>query len=481
MLDHVSITTLAVYLFGFLLSLAALLVVPRNRKPTAGMAWLLVIFLIPYIGWIIFLILGTSKLPRNRRNAQEAIDEIIDARVGIVSGEQIGEIPQKYRSLAQLATSLGHLPPLHGETTHFITDYTEAIESIVEDIQHAKTNIYLEYYILTLDHSTGQLFEQLRLAVERGVEVRVLFDWWGSRKYKGYRPMLKYMRQHGIAHHAMLPLTMSLKNYLRIDLRNHRKLVIIDHSVGYIGSQNLIKRNYDRKDRIVYDELVVRLTGTILNELKALFAYDWSVESKDKLQHVLNQDLSANNVQGDSLLQILPSGPSYNDENNLKVFTFAINRAETEIFIANPYFVPSEPLLSAITTAVKRGVKVRMINSQAMDQWMVGHAQRSYYEELLNAGVNIYLYKKPNLLHSKFMIIDNEVAIIGSSNMDIRSFELDQELSMIVYSQKGVQELVTIRDMYLSHSRRLRIERWRKRRMRKQILDSIARLTSNIQ
>jgi cardiolipin synthase len=481
MLNTIPIATILFFGFGIFLSCFALLIVPRNRKPTAGMAWLLVIFLIPYLGWIIFLLLGTNKLPRNRRNAQEATDAIIDKRVGIVSGEQMGEIPDKYRSLAQLTTSLGHLPPLHGETTEFISDYTEAIERIVDDIKLAKINVYVEYYILTLDHATNQLFEQLRLAVERGVEVRVLYDWWGSRKYKGYRPMLRYMRQHHIGHQPMMPLTVSFKNYLRIDLRNHRKLVIIDHDVGYVGSQNMIKRNYDRKDRIVYDELVVRLTGTIINELKAIFAYDWSVESKLKLQHIISDDLSANNIQGESLLQILPSGPSYDDENNLKVFTYAINRAESEIFIANPYFVPAEPLLSAITTAVKRGVKVRMINSQAMDQWMVGHAQRSYYQELLDVGVNMYLYKKPNLLHSKFMLIDNEIALIGSSNLDIRSFELDQELSLILYTPSQVERLIPIRDKYLSNSVRLKPERWQKRSLRKQILDSIARLTSNIQ
>ena len=481
MFDNISIVAIAVPAVSFLLSIAALLIVPRNRKPSAGMAWLLVIFLVPYVGWILFLILGTNKLPKNRRDSQKALDKIIDKRVNKVSDALLDEIPTKYRSLAALSTSLGHLPPLYGDTTDFITDYDQAIESIVRDIKMARTSIYLEYYILTLDHATTELFNELKNAVNRGVEVRVLFDWWGSRKYKGNRPMRTFMRDNGIKYYAMLPLNFSLKNYLRFDLRNHRKLIIIDHAVGYIGSQNLIRRNYGRKDDIVYDELVVRMTGAIINELKALFAYDWSVESSDKLMHVLNQDLSQDNQRGSSLLQILPSGPSYNDENNLKAFTFAINRAEHEVFIANPYFVPSDPLLSAIVTAAKRGVRVRMINSAAMDQWMVGHAQRSYYEELLKAGVEVYLYKKPALLHAKFMIIDNEIAFVGSSNMDIRSFELDQELSLIMYSKEDIHHLISIRDMYLVHSHQIHFDHWRKRKVRAQLLDSIARLTSNIQ
>jgi len=481
MFDTTHFITIAVPVVGFILSVAALLIVPRNRKPTAGMAWLLVIFLIPYVGWILFLILGTNKLPKNRRNSQQVLDKLIDIRVNKVGNDLIDEISEKYRSLAQLATSLGHLPPLYGTTTDYFTGYSKAIRSIVKDIKSARSNIYLEYYILTLDDATAELFDELKNAVQRGVEVRVLYDWWGSQRYKGYRPMLRFMRKHDIKFHAMLPLKFSLKNYLRFDLRNHRKLLIIDHAVGYVGSQNLIKRQYGRKDKIVYQELVVRLSGAILSELKALFAYDWAVESNDKLQHILNDTLAQDNKEGSSLLQILPSGPSYNDENNLKVFTYAINKAEHEIFIANPYFVPAEPLMSAITTAAKRGVRVRMINSAAIDQWMVGHAQRSYYEELLKAGVEVYLYQKPALLHSKFMIIDNEFGIVGSSNMDIRSFELDQELSLMLYSKHDVHELVRIRNKYLRRSVAIKLEQWRQRKLSAQLLDNIARLTSNIQ
>jgi len=481
MIDHISIIAIAIPVIGFLLSLTALLIVPRNRKPTAGMAWLLVIFLLPYIGWLFFFLLGTNKLPKKRRDSQRALDKLIDIRVKGLSAVNTGNVPEKFRSLASLATALGHLPPLYGETTKFITDYDKALASIAKDIRTADTSVYLEYFIVTYDETTKDVFEALKEAAAKGVEVRVLFDWWSSFKLKTYRRTLAFMKEHGIVYQAMLPPHFSFKEYLRIDLRNHRKLVIIDHEIGYVGSQNLIRRDYNRRDTIVYDELVVRLTGTIINELKALFAYDWYVETSQPLHHVLNDTLAEDNHDGASLLQILPSGPSYNDENNLKVFTYAINRAEHEVFIANPYFVPAEPLLSAIITAAKRGVKIRMVNSEVMDQVMVGHAQRSYYEELLTAGVEVFLYKKPTLLHSKFMIIDNEIAIVGSSNMDIRSFELDQELSLIMYDKKHIYKLMEIRDMYLERSNRVILKHWKKRTVRVKLLDSIARLTSNIQ
>jgi len=481
MFSHVSFITILTGIVGFLLNLLALLIVPRNRKPAAGMAWLLVIFLVPYAGWIIFLLLGTYKLPKNRRDSQKAIDKIIDHRVSGMSDQMIADVPEKYRSIAQLATSLGSLPPLYGTTTHFLPDYTKAIEAITNDIEKAKTNVYLEYFILKRDIATENLFQALRSASERGVEVRVLYDWWGSRKYKGYKKMLAFMDDSGISYHAMLPLTFSLKNYLRFDLRNHRKITIVDHRVAYIGSQNLISRFYDRKDTIYYDELVVRLTGTIINSLKPLFAYDWSVESDGPLLHVLNDVFANENQPGSSLLQILPSGPSYKDENNLKVFIQAIYRAERSIFIVNPYFVPPDSLLAAITSAAKRGVRVCMINSEAIDQWMVGHAQRSYYEELLLAGVEIYLYTKPILLHSKFIIIDDEMAFVGSSNMDMRSFDLDQELSLIIYDPVSVADLRVIRDQYLEKSKQIGLKEWRQRPLYIQLLDNITRLTSNLQ
>jgi cardiolipin synthase len=481
MFDNVSFIAITLQIVGWILNIVALIVVPRNRKPTAGMAWLLIIFLVPYLGWIVFLLLGTYKLPKNRRDSQRVLDKLIDKRVGKITDQMIIDVPAKYRAIAKLATSMGHLPPLYGNVTHYIAAYDGAIQSITDDIRGADISIYIEYFILTLDDATEDLFNAMKEAAARGVEVRVLYDWWGSRKYKTYKKTLRFMKDSNIKYHAMLPLKLSIKEYLRLDLRNHRKIVIIDHEIGYVGSQNIIRRNYSRKDTIVYDELVVRLSGTIINALKALFAYDWSVESHDKLHHILNDTLTPDNQPGASVMQILPSGPSYNDTNNLKVFNLAINRAEHEIFIANPYFVPSESLLSAIVSAAKRGVKVRMINSEAMDQWMVGHAQRSYYEELLVAGIEVYLYKKPTLLHSKFMIIDNEIAFVGSSNMDMRSFELDQEVSLILYEKKDVKRLQKIRDAYLKNSSKIILKEWRKRKLPVQFLDSITRLTSNLQ
>jgi cardiolipin synthase len=181
------------------------------------------------------------------------------------------------------------------------------------------------------------------------------------------------------------------------------------------------------------------------------------------------------------LAQLLPSGPGYDTLNNAKLFAALIHKAEKSIVITNPYFVPEEAILDAITSAAKRGVDVTIINSEAMDQWMVGHAERSYYAELMDTGVKIYLYKYPVLLHSKHMTIDDDIAVIGSSNMDIRSFELDLECIVVAYSKSVVKDLRKVQKYNLSRATKVNPDTWHQRPFFDKFRDSIARLTSALQ
>jgi cardiolipin synthase len=180
-------------------------------------------------------------------------------------------------------------------------------------------------------------------------------------------------------------------------------------------------------------------------------------------------------------VQIIPSGPGYQYENNLKFFVSLIHSAEKSIVITNPYLVPDESLLSALTTASLRGVMISILNSEAMDQWMVGHAQRSYYEQLMRAGITISLYKKPQLVHEKFIAVDDAVAVIGSSNLDIRSFELNHECVVVAYDEKTAKALLLHHIELLKNSHQLHLETWLKRSGWQSFLDSIARLTSALQ
>lgn len=472
----------------WIIRIGALFIVPKNRKPSSGTAWLLLIFFFPVFGALLFLIIGNPKLPKKRRQAQAMSDKVIASLLAEFQQNHDQNnlldvtAPKKYQKLAHLSESLSNLPVFGGNKIEVLPKYDEAIKRITKDVDAAEYYVHLEYFIIVLDETTKPLFESLANAAQRGVKVRVLYDSLSTKRYPKWRAMLKYLDNAGIAVQPMLPLRLPGRGYVRPDLRNHRKLVVIDGVTSYTGSQNLVQRNYHRKDDIYYDELVVRIQGPITLQLAAVFLTDWYTETGVLLNYKdMGTKATAVRKYGNVPAQVLPSGPGYDDENNLMLFTDLIHSAEKEIIIVNPYFVPDDALSTAIISAAKRGVKVTMINSEAIDQWMVGHAQRSFYETLLKNHVNIWLYHAPVLLHSKFMTIDGEVAVIGSSNLDIRSFFLDLEVSLIAYDKNTVNELRKTTETYLRKSQKVQLKGWQKRPQHKKLLDNIARLTSALQ
>jgi cardiolipin synthase len=266
------------------------------------------------------------------------------------------------------------------------------------------------------------------------------------------------------------------KEFTRPDLRNHRKIVVIDGVVGYTGSQNIVKNNYHRKDDLYYEELVARVEGPVVWQLSAIFRTDWYAETHTFLSADALAPLS-----GSMRAQVLPSGPSYRESSNLKLYTALMHGARKKIVIVTPYFVPDDALMTALTSAAQRGVGVTIVNSETIDKILVGHAQRSYYEELLLAGVRVFLYKKPVFLHTKHMTIDDTIAVVGSSNIDIRSFELDLEVSLVLYDKTSVVKLRSIEERYIKNSRQINLTSWLKRPLRLKSLDSVARLTASLQ
>ena len=457
-----------------------LIQIPKKRKPTAAMAWLLLIFIAPVFGTILFFILGNTKLSRVRRREQEEITRILHFYTHELEKSQlIQSAPAPYNTSSTLATQLtGLAPTTHNDVT-VLTGYEAIIKAIIASINNAQHYVYVEFYILALDTTTEPFFAALEAAKKRGVAVYVLFDAWGSHKFPRHKEMTRHLSSITDDWHTILPLGLRFKKYNRPDLRNHRKIVVIDNSSAYIGSLNMVDKRYHRKDDISYIELAVRLKGPSVNNAAAVFASDWYSETKVALRDFVQNSAPAES--GSSLVQLVPSGPSYPYQNNLKVFVSLIYSAKVSVTITNPYLVPDESLLSALISAAKRGVKVSILNSEAIDQWLVAHAQRSYYSELLEAGVEIALYKKPQLVHEKYIAIDEDVAIIGSSNLDIRSFELNLECVVVVYEQKIARQLVRRHHELLKNARHVHLKQWKKRSGWQNFLDSIARLTSALQ
>jgi phosphatidylserine/phosphatidylglycerophosphate/cardiolipin synthase-like enzyme len=281
--------------YRWIIVVVLLFIVPRNRKPSSATAWLLVISVLPLVGFIIFFLIGSPKLSKRRRAMQCSMSDTI-------------------------------------------------IKAVAE--------------------------------VQSRDEFDSLLDHLGSRKYPGFNTMRKWFTHVGIEYHLSLPLHFFGSRYTRFDLRNHRKLVVIDGQVGFIGSQNMIKRTYFRKDSISYDELVAKVTGPIAAQLDAAFRMDWYSETGVLLDNDTAPETALRLVAaGDILCQVLPSGSGFENENNLKLFTSLLYAAQKTVVICNPYFVPDDSLMTAITSAVQRGVDVKLVNSQVSDQFLVSRAE----------------------------------------------------------------------------------------------------------
>ncbi|MFC0582988.1 cardiolipin synthase [Micrococcoides hystricis] len=465
-------------------------IIPGNRRPTTAMAWLLLIFFVPLPGIILFLLFGTYKLSNRRREAQQIINDYLRENTEHLKlPDEASNVDKRWLTAVHLNHDLTGFPMLDGNELEFITDYRAVLKRIAEDIDNAKEYVNIEFYILGWDEEVAKpVYESMAAAAERGVKVRLLFDHLGTMRTSGYRTLLRYLNGTKIHVRKALPLQPLRGLWRRFDLRNHRKIVVIDGDIGYTGSQNLIEPGYNRakshKMGREWVEIMARCTGPIVSGLNVAFASDWLMESDASLEEDLRKVPPAE-VQphggGGVATQVVPSGPGYATENNLRLFNTLIYAAQERVRIVTPYFVPDDTLLYAVTIAVQQGVEVELFVSEQSDQMMVSHAQQSYYQALLEAGVNIYRYPVPDILHAKILTVDGEVSVFGSSNMDMRSFSLNLEISVMALGETITGELDKIIDSYKAESPKLSLDEWENRSPRTKWLDNVFRLTATIQ
>jgi cardiolipin synthase len=478
--------TLAIALFvlDFVIRVLAIIYVPRNRRPQTALAWLLAIFFIPYIGIILFLIVGQARLPKSRRLKQREInDYILETTEGFDRVERDPPWPAWLEPVVELNRKLGAMPLVGGNQAELFSDNQKALDAMTQSIRDAKKTVHVEFYILLLDDVTAPFFDALEDAHKRGVVVRVLLDHLGNAPYPGYRRTVRRLNRMGVKWRLMLPFQPVRGKIQRPDLRNHRKLMVIDGAIAYTGSQNIVETGYQRKKNhkrgLHWKDFMARFEGPVVAGIDALFVTDWYSETDELLEREAAPVRESGHGRLDC--QVVPSGPGFSGENNLRMFNSLVYAAQEKIILVSPYFVPDDSMLYAITTAAQSGLHVELFVSEIGDQFFVYHAQRSYYETLLRAGVVIYLYKSPTILHAKHMTIDDEVSVIGSSNMDMRSFTLDLEVSVMVRGHSFLRSLRSIEDSYRENSRQLTLEEWQKRSSFSATLDNIARLTAAVQ
>ncbi len=453
------------YALEWIIRIGALAMVPLRRTPAATRSWLLLIFFWPVPGLLLFLVIGNPRFPQARNARFDALKPFLKTvadRLGAtgVSGCRGSE------PIAALAQTLGGLPAVDGNEVELIDDYDSGIDRLIADIDTAQQRVHLLSYIFADDAVAQKVIAALGRAVKRGVRCRVMLDPVGSRRWQ--RGALRLLDEAGVETRKALPFHL-LRGRTRRDMRNHRKLFLIDGEIGYAGSQNIIAKDF--RPGVTNRELIARVRGPVVAEMAAIVEVDWCVESKDDVCEPIEIPTAA----GDACVQLLPSGAEYPLQGIETLLVWQLHQACERAVIVTPYFVPDDDVVAAMRTAVARGVEVDVIVSAVVDQRLVNLAQRSYYDELLAAGVSIHRYRD-YLLHAKNVAIDGRLAILGSSNVDLRSFQLNEEVSLLLFDRASVLRLETLQRGYIAASDPLDLTSWRARPRVQKFAENIARM-----
>lgn len=469
------------FVLDLMIRIAALCWIPYNRKPTVALGWLMAVFLIPYVGIAAFLVIGSRYLPRARRERQAHMNQLIREETG--DQAILGSSPhltERDRTAAQLNYNLGALPMTSGNSFELLPDNHAAMVAMGEAVDRAQHYVHFEFYIVAYDSSSAPLLDALFRAHERGVRVHVLIDHLGSLGYPGYAQLVSRLDRAGIPWRRMLPIRPWRLEYQRPDLRNHRKILVVDGHLAFAGSPNVIDRSYNKaanlRKGLQWKDLMLQVEGPLAIELNSLFISDWYSETGELLLEEIEQNLPS--LDSGSMAQAVPSGPGFDTENNLRLINHLIYTAERKIIICSPYFVPDDSLRMALTTAAEAGIAVTLIVCAKGDQFFAHYGQRSYYEDLLRSGIRVVLYPAPTVLHTKFTLVDDEVALVGSSNMDQRSFSLNMEVSMLIVDPEVTARVTGVAEEYIAVSSPVDYQQWLQRPVHQKALENVCRLSS---
>lgn len=462
----------------WVLRLVMLFYVPQRRSPAAARAWLLLIFFLPWLGLVLYAVFGRASLPRQRLEMQATASRLVRELQPRVLGDTLicePDLPPQFGPAVALARTLADFAICRGNHVELIADYRGAVDRLVEDIARARHHVHLLYYIFRDDRTGERVASALAQAARRGVKCRVLADGYAS--WFSFRRLAPRLRADGIEATLLMPPRLWGRKAVRLDLRNHRKIAVIDGQIGYVGSQNIVDPDANRG--LTNEELVARLTGPVVRQLQAVLLADRYYELEAMPDDPQERPLAEVAETGASLAQVMPSGPGYHRGSTQELMIALIHGASKRVVLTTPYFMPDESFLLALTMAAARGVQVHLIVSRHSNKPIVQLAQQSNYDNLLEAGAHIHLYYG-NFLHAKHATIDDGIALIGSSNLDIRSFALNNEITVVVYDSAVVSALATIQARYMAQSQQVDQAQWNRRSITARAAQNIARLADSL-
>ena len=469
------IFSILMVLYALTVLTVIIVVLSENRNPVKSMAWVLVLVLLPVLGLVIYLIFGRSLkgMSLTSRSHLRELRRMSDFPDAV---EHEGAFSDDSRQIISLVNKLVGPHLFVGNGIDVFTAGTDKFEALKRDIREAREYIHVQYFILENDKTGSELIQLLMDKAREGVQVRVLYDYVGSF-YMSSR-VLKQMRAAGIDVHPFLKLTLTQFAF-RVNWRNHRKIVVIDGRVGYLGGMNIADRYViGDKKWTPWRDTHLRMTGPAVAAMQYSFAIDWDFTTRNLLTSPVVFNEGALDSP-DYVVQMMNSGPTGRWNNISFVFFKAITLAKRCVYIQTPYFLPSDALLKALQSVALEGVDVRLMIPRQSDSAMLRLATGSYIKECLLSGIKIFLYE-PTILHAKVLIVDDEFVTTGSTNFDFRSFEHNFEFNTLVYGKEFNQKMKATFEADMGQCTRLTLAQWKKRPLVTKALESIVRLISPI-
>lgn len=464
--------------------MAAVILRVLLRRPARGvaLAWLLLALMLPYVGAILYFLIGERRISRGRAERLARMQD--DFRK--ITAPHLAEnrlqrgTPQltaEQLPLERAGESLFGVPAFTGNRLTLGSDTLDVLTRIAADIDSASVSVLVEFYIWTEGGFTRSVLDALMRASARGVKCLVLIDamgagaWWGG-------PEPGMLRKAGVELRAALPLGLLHGIAGRADLRLHRKIVVIDGRVAWTGSMNMVDPRFFKKDSGVGEwvDAMVRVEGPAAGVLAAVMISDWVAEGGVTLEQVLAETgLAPCSAQGQVPVQVLASGPGESGDGLLQIMLALINGARREVVLTTPYFVPEDFLVTALRGAAARGVRVVVVLPRRIDSLMVRHACRSFFDEVISAGGEIFEFDG-GLLHTKSISVDGAQAMFGTANFDMRSLWLNYEVSLVVYDEAFVADLRALQEAYIKASRAVMLVPWEERPVGARLIESTMRL-----
>lgn len=475
----ISLVQQLLILLHFVLVITFAVRVIMQRLPVGvSLAWLLMLALLPYIGVVLYLLFGERFLGVKHTHRRARLHQIHD--IPGLKRLPMAIYPwQDYhpasRALATLEFQTAGLPVLGGNDVNFLQSAHAMILAMCMDIRAAQKNCHMEFYIWHPGGIADQVADALLDAANRGVRCRIMLDAVGSARFFK-SPLFKRLHHPNIELLKACPIGAVPAALGRYDLRSHRKTLIVDERVAYVGSFNLIDPAHFKQSAAVGEwiDLMARIEGPLAPAFNAVYCWYWNIESGQNLP-LLGSPVSIR--QDKTVAQLAPSGPGNLNDSILQSLLQGIYSATKSVDIVTPYFVPGEAIELALIIAARRGVCVTLIVPERVDSFLVRHASRSYFAGLMEAGVNIFQFRQ-GLLHSKCVVIDRQLAFFGTVNLDLRSLWLNFEMTMIIYDKPTAERLAHIVDEYRQQAIPLDPATWHQRHAISRFFENITHLFS---